>query len=108
MLGRCLRLKNYSPVILLSVFNNILKTPENNSLVDHLRKYGLFSDFQYGLMSSRSAVDLLTVVPDRIAGAFNRATRIIALDISNVFDWVWHAGLLHKLKSYGHFNVGVF
>ena len=40
---------------------------------------------------------------DRIARAFNRsgATRAIALDISKAFDRVWHAGLLHKLKSYG-------
>ena len=40
---------------------------------------------------------------DRIARAFNRsgATRAVALDISKTFDRVWHAGLLHKLKSYG-------
>ena len=28
-------------------------------------------------------------------------TRVVALDISKTFDRVWHAGLLHKLKSYG-------
>ena len=40
---------------------------------------------------------------DRIARAFNRsgATWAIALDISKVFDRVWYAGLLHKLRSYG-------
>ena len=45
----------------------------------------------------------MTVVSDRIAGAFNRsgATRAVALDISKAFDRAWHAGLLHKLKSYG-------
>ena len=39
---------------------------------------------------------------DRTARAFNRsgATRGVALDISKDFDKVWHAGLLHKLKSY--------
>ena len=62
-----------------------------------------FSDFQYGFRSSRSTADLLTVVSDRIARAFNRsgATRAVALDISKAFDRVWHAGLLHKLKSCG-------
>ena len=75
----------------------------SNRIVDHLEKCGLFSDFQYGFRSSRSTADLLTVVSDRIAKAFNRsgATRAVALDISKALDWVWHAGLLHKLKSYG-------
>ena len=58
---------------------------------------------KYGFRSSRSTADLLTVVSHRIARAFNRsgATRAVALDISKAFHRVWHAGLLHKLKSYG-------
>ena len=30
-----------------------------------------------------------------------RATRVVTLDISKAFHRVWHAGLLHKRKSYG-------
>ena len=47
-----------------------------------------FSDFQYGFRSSQSTVDLLTVISDRIARAFNRfgATQAVALDISKAFD----------------------
>ena len=62
-----------------------------------------FSDLQYGFRSSQSVVDLLTVVSDGIARAFNRsgATRAIALDIFKAFDRIWHAGLLCKRKSYG-------
>ena len=64
-------------------------------LVDHLEKWGLFSDFQHGFRSSQSTADLLTVVSDRIARAFNRsgATWAVALDISKAFDRVWHAVL---------------
>ena len=58
-------------------------------------------DFQYGFRSSRSTTDLLTVVSDRIAGVFNRSgdTLAVTLDIYKAFSRVWHAGLLHKLKS---------
>ena len=75
----------------------------SNRIVYHLKKCGLFSDFEYGFKSSRSTADLLTVVSHRIARAFNRsgATRTVAFDISSAFGRVWHAGLLHKLKSYG-------
>ena len=95
--------KNYRPVSLLSVVSKVFEKLVNNRIVDHLEKCGLFSDFQYGFRSSRSTADLLTVVSDRIARAFNRSGAIQAatLDISKAFDRVWHAGLLHRLKSYG-------
>ena len=95
MLGKGLQLKTTA----LLVFEKLV----NNRIVDYLEKCGLFSDFQYGFRSSRSTTDLLTVVSDRIARAFNRsgATRAVALDISKASDRVWHADLLHKLKSDG-------
>ena len=102
--------KNYHPVILLSVVSRVFEKLVNNRIVDHLEKCGLFSDFQYGFRSSRSTADLLTVVSDRIARAFNRsgATRTVALDISKAFDRVWHAGLLHKLKVLSNFRSDIW
>ena len=95
--------KNYLPVSPLSVVSKVFEILVNNRIVDHLEKYGFFSDFQYGFGCSRSNADILTVVSDRIAMPFNRsgATRAVALDISKAFDRVWHAGLLHKFKFYG-------
>ena len=65
--------KNYCPVSLLSLVNKVFEKLVNNRIVDHLEKCGLFSDYQNGFRSSRSTADLLTVVSDRIAGAFNRS-----------------------------------
>ena len=65
--------KNYHPVSLLSVVSKVFEKLVNNRIVGHLDKCGLFSDFQYGFRSSRSTADLLTVVSDRIARAFNRS-----------------------------------
>ena len=91
--------KNYCPVSLLSVISKVFEKLVNNRIVHHQEE----CDFQYGFRSSRSTADLLTVVSDTIARAFNRsgATQAVALDIFKAFDRVWHAGLLHKLKSYG-------
>ena len=95
--------KNYCPVSILSVVSKVFQKVVNSRIVDHLEKCGLFSYFQYGFRSSQSTAGLVTVVSDRIARMFNRsgASQAVALSISKAFEMVWHAGLLHKLKSYG-------
>ena len=87
----------------LSVVSKVFEKVVNNRIVDHIEKRGLFSDFQYGFWSSQSTADLLTIVSDRITRAFNRsgAARAMVLDTFKSFDRMWHAGFLHKLKSYG-------
>ena len=92
--------KNCHPVSLFSVVSKVFEKLVNNGIVDYLEECGLFSDFQYGFRSSQSTADL---VSDRIARAFSRSgvTQAAAIDISKAFDRVWHAGFLHKSKSYG-------
>ena len=65
--------KNYRPVSFLSVVNKVFEKLVNNRIVDHPQKCDLFSDFQYGIRSSRSTTDLLPVVSVRIARAFSRS-----------------------------------
>ena len=82
--------KNYCPVSIFFVVGKVLEKLVNNKIVDHLEKCDLFSGFQYGFRSSPSTADLLTVISDRIARAFNRsgATPTVALDISKAFHRV--------------------
>ena len=93
--------KTYRPVSLLFVVSKVFGKLGNKRIVDHLKNFGLLSDFQYGFTSSGSTTDLVTVLSDRIARAFkwSRVTRAVALDTSKAFDRIWHAGLLHKFKS---------
>ena len=65
--------KNYCPVSLLSMIIKVFEKLVNNRIVDQLEKYGLFSNFQYGFRSSQSTTDLLAVISDRIARAFDRS-----------------------------------
>ena len=55
--------------VCVCVCSKVFEKLVNNRIVDHLENYGLFSDFQYGFRSSRSTVDLLAVVSDKIARA---------------------------------------
>ena len=95
--------KNYHLVSILSVVCKVYEKLVNNKLVDYLEKCGIFTDFQYGFRSRRSTADLLRVVSDTIARAFNSsgASRAVALDISKTFNRAWHTDILCKLKCYG-------
>ena len=72
------------------MISKVVENLVNNTFVDHLEKSALFTNFQYGFRSSSSTADLLTVVFDRIARAFNRSwvTQAVARDISKAFNRV--------------------
>ena len=61
-------------VFVLSMVSKIFEKPTNNRHVNHLEKYVLSSDFQFGFMSSQSNVDFLIVVSDRVARTFRGFT----------------------------------
>ena len=49
-IGKRSTVKNYCPVSLLSVVSKVFGKLVNNMIDDHVEKYGLFSDFQYGFL----------------------------------------------------------
>ena len=51
--------KNYCPVSVLAVVHKVFVKLVKNRIVDHLEKYGLFSDFQFGFKSSRSTEEVV-------------------------------------------------
>ena len=65
--------KKHFSVHLLSVVSKVFEKLVNNRVAEHLEKCDLFSDYQYGFRYSRSTANLLTVVSDRLARAFNRS-----------------------------------
>ena len=75
MFGKGLQLKTTALLIFFSVISKVFKKRVNDMIVDHVEKFSFFSDFQYGFRSFRSTADLLTVISNRIARAFNRSTR---------------------------------
>ena len=79
--------KNYRAISLLAVVSKVFEKLVNNRIVNQLEKCGIFPISNYGFRSSQSTANLLTVVSDRIARAFNRSgvTRAVALDISKAF-----------------------
>ena len=62
--------ENYRPVSLVSVISAVFENLVKNRPLDHLKKIGLFSDFQYGFRSTRLTADILTVADDTIINAF--------------------------------------
>ena len=78
-------------LLVFFVVSKVLEKLVNNRIADHLKKCLHVSYFEYGFRSSWSTADPVKVVSDRNARAFNR---------SEAVDRVWHAGLLHKCKSY--------
>ena len=61
------------------------------------------SAHQFRFRTGLGAADLLTALNHEWLTAINggRAVRALAVDIAGAFDKVSHAGVLHKLKSYG-------
>ncbi len=97
---------NYRPIALISYLSKAFESIPNRKFLKHLSFFNILSDHQYGFRRGRSTGDLLAFLTDSWSFSFNRfgETFAVYLDISKVFDKVWHKASLYKLPSYGFYT----
>ena len=92
-----------TPIALTLAVAKVFETLLNFHFIQHLESNSLFSDHQYGFRKARSAGDRLSYLTHAWSSSLRNfgESFVIALDISKVFDRVWHKALLAKLPAYG-------
>ena len=97
--------ENYRPISLLPIFGKIFEKIIFDRLYNFLLQEELLNPNQSGFCPFDSCVNQLVAITHEIFKAFDcnpsLEVRSVFLDISKVFDKVWHEGLLYKLKSMG-------
>ena len=93
---------NYRPVNLTCIMCKLLEKIIRESMVNHMKKYNLFSDKQYGFISGRSTVLQLLAVLESWTQSLDVGNDIDVAycDYMKAFDKVSHRRLIHKLKTY--------
>ena len=96
---------NYRPVSLLPICSKIFEKLIFDSIYDFIDKNNHFNNNQSGFRPSESCIHQLIAFTRNIFSAFDAnlslEVRDVFLDLSKVFERVWHDGLLYKLKSNG-------
>ena len=96
---------NYRPVSLLPICSKIFEKVIFDSIFNFMIQNNLLNSCQSGFRPSDSCINQLISITHNIYRAFDAnpslEVRGVFLDLSKVFDKVWHKGLVYKLKSIG-------
>ena len=97
--------ENYLPISLLPIFGKIFEKTVFNKIYHFLLEERVLNPNQSGFCPSDSCINQLLAITHEIFEAFDcdspLEVRPVFLDISKVFDKVWHKGLLYILRSMG-------
>ena len=96
-------IKNYRPISLLPVCGKVFERLLYDNLFPFFSENDLLSLKQSGFRPGSSCTNRLLSIAHEILSAFddNHEVRGVFLDISKVFDRVWHEGLLFQLRQNG-------
>ena len=94
-------LTNYRPVPLLSICGKIFQRIIYNKIYNYGKKNNLLSPNQSVFDTLDSFINQLLPITHDIYCSFDKGTRAIFLDISKVFDKIWHKRLVYELCQYG-------
>ena len=96
-------ISNYRPISLLPICGKILEKIVFDQVYSYLNENNLLSKLQSGFRPGDSCIYQLISITSRIFESFENydKTRALFLDISKVFDKVWHDGLIRRLKING-------
>ena len=94
-------LKTYRPVSLLSICGKIFERLIYNNLFEYFIENDLISQNQSGFKPGDSCINPLISITHEIYQSFDDVLEVrgVFLDISKIFDKVWHEGLIYKLKQ---------
>lgn len=92
-------LSSYRPISLLSLISKIAETVFLSRLNDHLYKYKIIPDFQYGFRYKHGTEHQLLRISEFITDNLNKRwpTAMLLFDAQQAFDRVWHDDLFYKL-----------
>ena len=95
--------ENYRAISLLVAFSKILEKLVSTRLINYFLVNILFTEAQFGFLSSRSTEDALHNIANKLYRAFDAGECAIGafLDLSKTFDSLDHHILCAKLKYYG-------
>ena len=93
---------NYRPISILPILSKILERAVHSQIPDHLEKYHLVTNCQYGYRKNRSTELASTLLLDDIRKSVDCGELVGAdfIDLSKVFDTIAHEILLSELPSY--------
>ena len=93
--------KNYRPDSLLPFCGKAFERLLYNKMLNFFKKNDLISPKQSGFRPGDSCINQLLSISHEILSAFDVGLEVrgLFLDISKVFEKVWHVGLIYKLRQ---------